>query len=244
MSDMMTPDAAELARSAGGTGRAPLAAGSLSLDIHRPGPAGRQHADLGRRVSGMVRTRHPREDIALANMALDLIGQTQLWLGLASEVGAAAATPLRWPFAATGFPQSAVVERPNGDFGMTLMRQFPVRRTAPADVRRWRDRPTPASPRSRRQRQSKEVACSYRGGPPILVIPLGGRTEESHAGMQAALDALWGYTGEMFWATPPTRLAGRAGVMPHPKACVQAGFRVVGAVLTEATLTRPASDFL
>ena len=66
------------------------------------------------------------EDIALANVALDMIGQTQLWLGLAGEVEGKGRTAdnLAYLRDAGGFRNLLLVERPNGDFGQTLMRQF------------------------------------------------------------------------------------------------------------------------
>ena len=66
------------------------------------------------------------EDIALANTALDLIGQTQMWLGLAGEVEGKGrdADKLAFLRDAWDFRNVLLVEMPNGDFGQTLMRQF------------------------------------------------------------------------------------------------------------------------
>ena len=66
------------------------------------------------------------EDIALANTALDLIGQTQMWLGLAGEVEGQGPHRRRSRHAARrmGFSIRLLVEQPNGDFGQTMMRQF------------------------------------------------------------------------------------------------------------------------
>jgi ring-1,2-phenylacetyl-CoA epoxidase subunit PaaC len=66
------------------------------------------------------------EDIALANIALDLIGQTQMWLGLAGEVegNGRSADDLAMLRDAWDFRNVLLVEQPNGDFGQTLMRQF------------------------------------------------------------------------------------------------------------------------
>jgi ring-1,2-phenylacetyl-CoA epoxidase subunit PaaC len=66
------------------------------------------------------------EDIALANISLDLIGQTQLWLGLAAELegNGRTADDLAYLRDAGEFRNILMVERPNGDFGMTLMRQY------------------------------------------------------------------------------------------------------------------------
>ena len=66
------------------------------------------------------------EDIALANTALDLIGQTQLWLGYAGKVEGVGRTAndlafLRDPY---DFRNLLMLELPNQDFGRTLLRQF------------------------------------------------------------------------------------------------------------------------
>ncbi len=66
------------------------------------------------------------EDIALANTALDLIGQTQLWLGLAAEVEGKGrdADALAYHRDVWDFRNLLMVEQPNRDFGHTMMRQF------------------------------------------------------------------------------------------------------------------------
>ena len=66
------------------------------------------------------------EDLALSNVALDLIGQTQLWLNLAGEVEGKGrdADKLAYLRDARGFRNVLLVEQPNGDFAMTMARQF------------------------------------------------------------------------------------------------------------------------
>ena len=66
------------------------------------------------------------EDIALANTALDLIGQTQLWLGLAGEIQGEgkSADDLAFLRDAWDFRNLLICEMPNGDYGQTMMRQF------------------------------------------------------------------------------------------------------------------------
>ena len=66
------------------------------------------------------------EDIALANTALDLIGQTQMWLALAAEVEGQdrSADDLAYLRDAWDFRNALMVERPNGDYAATMVRQF------------------------------------------------------------------------------------------------------------------------
>ncbi len=66
------------------------------------------------------------EDIALANVALDIIGQARMWLGLAGEVEGKGRgeNELAYLRDAWDFRNFLLAEQPNGDFGQTLMRQF------------------------------------------------------------------------------------------------------------------------
>jgi hypothetical protein len=76
------------------------------------------------------------EDIALANTALDLIGQTQMWLGLAGEVEGQgrSADDLAFLRDAWDFRNLLLVEQPNGDFGQHDPAPVPVRRLARGDA--------------------------------------------------------------------------------------------------------------
>ena len=82
---------------------------------------------LGHRTSEWCGTAPAlEEDIALANTALDLIGQTQLWLGYAAEVEGKerTANDLAFMRDAYDFKNLLMLEVPNEDFGRTLLRQF------------------------------------------------------------------------------------------------------------------------
>ncbi|WP_299621323.1 1,2-phenylacetyl-CoA epoxidase subunit PaaC [uncultured Tateyamaria sp.] len=175
------------------------------------------------------------EDIAMANTALDLIGQTQLWLGLAAERKGQghSADDLAYHRDAWDFRNLLLVEQPNRDFGVTMMRQFLFdcwhlealkALTAHAD----------AEISAIAQKSVKEVTY-HRERSTDTVIALGDGTEQSHKKMQAALDRLWPYVGEMFTADDDD-LMDVAALRPGFDAHVMAS-------LTEATLTRPDSDF-
>ncbi|MEO0749549.1 MAG: 1,2-phenylacetyl-CoA epoxidase subunit PaaC, partial [Pseudomonadota bacterium] len=66
------------------------------------------------------------EDIALANTALDLIGQTRLWLSYAGEVEGAGRSEddLAYLRDAYDFRNALLLEVPNEDFGRTILREF------------------------------------------------------------------------------------------------------------------------
>ena len=183
------------------------------------------------------------EDIALANVALDLIGQTQLWLGLAGEVEGAGRTAdnLAYLRDAGGFRNLLLVERPNGDFGQTLMRQFLF------DV--WHFEMLKALEKSTDPRVAeiaakavKEVAYHVERSSD-LIIRLGDGTDESHARMQAALDDQWSYTGEMFIADDADKAVAAAGIAPDLASLRGPWDVVVKSVLDEATLTIPDGTY-
>ena len=93
------------------------------------------------------------EDIALANIALDLIGQTQLWLGLAAEAEGKGRTADDLAFLrdAGDFRNLLLVEQPNGDFGRTHDAAVPVRCLASADAEGAGGLDRPARRRDRRE---------------------------------------------------------------------------------------------
>ncbi len=184
------------------------------------------------------------EDIALANMALDLIGQTQMWLGLAGEVEGKgrSADDLAYLRDAGAFRNLLMVERPNGDFGQTLMRQFLF------DV--WHLEMLERLARSADPRVAeiagkavKEVAYHLERSAD-LVVRLGDGTAESHRRMQAALDDIWPYTGEMFASDDHDRAVAEAGIAPDPAELAEPWDATVSEVLRQATLRKPEGGYV
>lgn len=174
------------------------------------------------------------EDIAMANIALDLIGQTQLWLGLAAERGAGdSADALAFHRDAWDFRNFLLVEQPNRDFAVTMMRQF-LFDSWHIEALRALVTHDDAEVSAIAQKSVKEVTY-HRDRSTDTVIALGDGTEDSRARMQGALDRLWPYVGEMF--TPDS------DDLTDMAALRQAFDDHVTATLTAATLTRPASDF-
>ncbi|WP_171100672.1 1,2-phenylacetyl-CoA epoxidase subunit PaaC [Ruegeria sp. HKCCD7255] len=182
------------------------------------------------------------EDIALANTALDLIGQTQMWLGLAGEIdGGKSADDLAFLRDAWDFRNVLLVEVPNAEFCRTLMRQFLF------DA--WHSIMLGRLIKSSDERvaaiaakASKEVAYHLeRSGD--TVVGLGDGTEESHARMQEALDYLWPYVGEMFASDDVDAQTVAAGIAPDPADLRAEYDTLVERVLSTATLTIPESRF-
>ncbi len=183
------------------------------------------------------------EDIALANIALDLIGQTRLWLGLAGEVegrgrDADALAYLRDVFE---FRNLLIAERPNGDFGHTIMRQFLYDAWSALMLQRLR-----ASSDKRiadiAGKAGKEVTYHLERSAD-LCVRLADGTEESHNRMQAALNLLWPYTGEMFTPGDPERELAGTGAVPDPTELRDEWLTITERLRTEGGLDMPDGDF-
>ncbi|MEZ5714983.1 MAG: 1,2-phenylacetyl-CoA epoxidase subunit PaaC [Paracoccaceae bacterium] len=184
------------------------------------------------------------EDIALANTALDLIGQTQMWLGLAGEVEGKgrSADDLAFLRDAWDFRNALLTELPNGDFGQTLMRQFlfdAFQVVMLNALARSSDERVAAIA----AKAAKEAAYHVeRSG--HTVVGLGDGTEESHARMQAALDYLYPYVGELFEADAVDEAMAAAGIAPGLGDLRAEYDARVGRVLEEATLKLPKGSYV
>ena len=200
---------------------------------------------LGHRVSEWC-GRGPalEEDIALANTALDLIGQTQLWLALAGEVEGKGRSADDLAYLRDGyeFRNILLVERPNGDFGKTLMRQFLF------DAWHYLLLKALKGSADRRIAEIAEKAfkeVSYHlDRSRDLIIRLGDGTAESHRRMQAALDELWPFTCEMFAGDASDAALAQAEVIPEPQSLKPGWDEIVSDALAEATLERPADGYM
>ncbi|WP_292290087.1 1,2-phenylacetyl-CoA epoxidase subunit PaaC [Marivita sp.] len=183
------------------------------------------------------------EDIALANTALDLIGQTQMWLGLAGEVEADGRTAddLAMLRDVWDFRNVLLVEQPNGNFGQTMMRQMlfdAFHFELLSDLAGAGDDRIAAVA----AKALKEVTYHFDRSSET-VIGLGDGTEESHARMQAALDLLWPYVGEMFTPDDIDAAMFEAGVAPDLRLLRARFDSRVDRVLKDATLARPDSSY-
>ncbi len=183
------------------------------------------------------------EDIALANMALDLIGQTQMWLALAAEIEGKgrSADDLAMLRDAWDFRNVLLVEQPNGDFGQTLMRQFLFDQFHLLQLQALTD--------SSDQRIAaiaakavKEVTYHLERSSDT-VIALGDGTSESNSRMQTALNKLWPYAGEMFVTDPIDLESVEAGIIPDPSTLRDAYMDAAEKVFKLAHLAPPEGNF-
>ena len=183
------------------------------------------------------------EDIAVANTALDLIGQTQMWLEFAADIegDGRSADDLAMLRDAWDFRNLLLVEQPNGDFGRTMMRQYLFDQhhlllldglQASAD-----DRVAAIAAKA-----VKEVTYHAERSAET-VIGLGDGTPESRERMQSALDILWPYVGEAFENDEVDAAMAEARIAPDPACLKQPYEAAVGATMSEATLRLPEDDF-
>jgi len=184
------------------------------------------------------------EDIALANTGLDLIGQARALYAYAAEVEGAGhdEDQLAYLRDETEYGNLVLVEQPNGDFAVTMARQFLY--SACADLY-WRAMSQSADTTlaAIAAKSEKESAYHLRHASEWM-IRLGDGTPESHRRAQDALDALWIYTGEMFEADAAEQELIERGIAIDPNRLRETWNATIDGVLAEATLTRPASGWM
>lgn len=179
------------------------------------------------------------EDIALANIALDFIGHTQMWLGLAAEVEdkGRSADELAYRRDAMKFRNVLLVELPGDDLAVTTMRQFLFDSFHYELLQHLVESSSPRVAEIA-VKALKEVSYHVERASD-LVVRLGDGSEESHRRMQDALELLWPYTGELFVSDDVDDAVADAGIAPRPDTLHEAWQSRIQDVLGDATLTIP-----
>jgi ring-1,2-phenylacetyl-CoA epoxidase subunit PaaC len=179
------------------------------------------------------------EDIALANIALDLIGQATLLLKLAGEVEGKGRTEdgLAYFREAVDYRNVQMVELPNGDYAFTIVRQFLF------DVFSYHlleqlQKSSNKELAGIAAKGFKEVRYHVRHSSE-WVVRMGDGTAESHTRAQKALDHLWRFTGEMFETDEIDRQVIPEGAGADVKTIAPKWRAVVEDVMKRATLTIP-----
>lgn len=180
------------------------------------------------------------EDLALANVALDLIGQARLLLTHAGQIEGKGRDEDQLAFlrAEHEYHNCTLVELPNGDFAVTVMKNLlfcAYRFHCWQALLQSKDAELAAIAAKglKETRYHLQHACDW-------AVRLGDGTSESHARMQAALDQLWPYTAELF-ATDPVEEEMRAREIGVTSASLHGAWEAsVLPVLEEATLAVPA----
>lgn len=179
------------------------------------------------------------EDLALANIALDLIGQARALYAYAGEVEGKGRDEDQLAFLRyeMDYFNALITEQPNGDFAHTIVRQFFV---SAFMVPFWREmeKSSDETLAAIAAKASKEVAYHLRHTAE-WVIRLGDGTEESRERMVEALEDLAMYTGELFENDALTKAATESGFGVEPSTLHDEWTHTVETVLSEATLEMP-----
>ena len=181
------------------------------------------------------------EDLALANIALDLLGQARTLLAYGGAFSGRSEDDLAYLREERQFTNLQLTEIENGDFAVTMIRQLLFscyQYELYRDLQSSRDAQLAAIA----AKAVKEVAYHIEHAR-AWVIRLGDGTELSHQRSQAALEAVWPFTHELFADDELARRVADLGVGPLPSGLRPAWLGSVQAVLTEATLTVPAGDW-
>jgi ring-1,2-phenylacetyl-CoA epoxidase subunit PaaC len=184
------------------------------------------------------------EDMALANMGLDLLGQARELYGYAAKVEGKGNDEDTFAYLrdVRQYRNLLLLEQPNGDFARTMVRQFLY--SVFADLY-WRemmksDDPTLAAIAAKSE---KESAYHVRHSSE-WIVRLGDGTEESHCRAQQAIDDLWAFTGEMFAVDDGERGLIGGGVATDPAGLRAKWLKTISCVVNQATLALPKNDWM
>jgi ring-1,2-phenylacetyl-CoA epoxidase subunit PaaC len=179
------------------------------------------------------------EDVALANIGLDLLGQARTLLAYAGEVEGAGRSDddLAYLRDERSFVNVQMVEAPNGDFAVTMARQlfFSTYQLALYARLQHSTDPTLSGVAGK---AVKEVAY-HRDHATQWVLRLGDGTDESHRRMQDGLARMAPFVDELFTADELVQGLAAAEVAVDPAALRPECDAYVDSVLAEATLERP-----
>jgi ring-1,2-phenylacetyl-CoA epoxidase subunit PaaC len=168
------------------------------------------------------------EDVALANIALDLLGQARTLLSMARDED-----QLAYLREEREFRNVQLVEQPNGDFAHTIARQLyfaTYQQLMYSELVTAQSELEQGGLAALAAKAVKEVAY-HRDHAVQWTLRLGDGTPESHERMQRALDALWRYTGELFQPME--------GLPVDLPALREPWLAAIGEVVARATLTMP-----
>lgn len=182
------------------------------------------------------------EDLALANIALDLIGQSRALYDYAGSLCGLDEDQLAYRRDARQYRNLLIAEQPNGDFACTIARQFLY--SAFIDPY-WREAmsSSDATIAAIAAKAEKETAYHLRHSAEWL-IRLGDGTAESQSRAQAGLEEMWQFTGEFFEVDAPDQALLDAGIIPDPAELHDGWSAQVNAILARATLARPRDGWM
>lgn len=180
------------------------------------------------------------EDLALTNVALDLLGQGRLWLSYAGEVEGKGRDEDALAFKRDGldFRNLLLVEQPNGSYADTITRQFLFdawHQCLLAGLSRSFD----ARIAEIAQKATKEVRYHVERSAGLM-IAIGDGTDRSHRLLQQAVEKLWPYTSEWFDSDDVDAECASLGLAPSAGSLAAPWRATIDAVFSRATLSVPA----
>ncbi|HYC09623.1 MAG TPA: 1,2-phenylacetyl-CoA epoxidase subunit PaaC [Steroidobacteraceae bacterium] len=196
---------------------------------------------LGQRLSAWIgHAPALEEDLGLANLALDLIGQARLLLAYAGELEGRGRDEDALAFLrdAPEFANLTLAEQPNGDFGHTVVRQWLID-TWQLEIYQGLTTSRDTRLAAIAAKALKETRYHHRFSSGWLAR-LGDGTEESHARVQGALDELWRFTAELFTPDEIDERMHAAGIAPALPELALGWSARIDQDLAAATLRRPA----
>ncbi|SHI94222.1 ring-1,2-phenylacetyl-CoA epoxidase subunit PaaC [Hymenobacter daecheongensis DSM 21074] len=184
------------------------------------------------------------QDLAMANIGLDLLGETRSLYQYAAELEGRGQTEddLAFLRSATEYRNPLLVEQPNGDFAATITRQFLFDNFHYHCLRQLL-----TSPDTRlagiAEKAVKEAAYHLKWSSE-WVIRLGDGTEESRQRLEKALAHLWRYSGELTTPTANEKALQSAGLIPDYAALLPQMEAHLAHVFSEATVPLPQGVFM
>ncbi|MFN0314350.1 MAG: 1,2-phenylacetyl-CoA epoxidase subunit PaaC [Burkholderiales bacterium] len=181
------------------------------------------------------------EDLALANTALDLLGQARRWFSYAGELEGKGRDEDDFAFKrdAHEYRNFLLVEQDNGNYADTLARQFYFDLWHQLQLAELMNSSDVQVAAMARQGHTEVIFHARRSSD--LVIRLGDGTSESHRRMQQALDEFWIYTGELFEADVEDDALIADGIVPDVGLLQAPWLEQVTKVLKEGTLRMPSA---
>ncbi|MDG1347948.1 MAG: phenylacetate-CoA oxygenase subunit PaaC [Crocinitomicaceae bacterium] len=183
------------------------------------------------------------EDIAMTNISLDLIGQATSLLKYAGELEGKGRDEDKLAFLRIEkeYKNCLLVEQPNGDFGVTMMRQFlfdAYRLPFFEALQHSKDEQLSGIA----EKSLKETKYHYRHSAE-WIIRLGDGTEESHQRVQTAMNTIYRYAADIFMADEVEKALEVAGILPNMAEVKEAWLKNVKSVIAEATIKFPDNDW-
>jgi ring-1,2-phenylacetyl-CoA epoxidase subunit PaaC len=184
------------------------------------------------------------QDIAISNIALDLLGETRNLFQYAAEIEGLGRSEddLAYLRVATDYKNPLLVEMPNGNFADTVVRQFIFdtwHYYFLQQLKHKNDNRLAAIAEKSFKEASYHIKWSSE-----WIIRLGDGTDESRKKVEAAIALLWPYSEELFSMTATEKALSELGIAPDYSVVQQQWKEHVAKVFDSATLSVPSGVFM